>query len=508
MSEHSPATSSAAPALQFAWSHRLADLGAPYVVPQQTTPVTAPHVVAFNPDVAALLDLPTDAHRLPEFAELFAGNQLPAGARPVAHRYAGHQFGVWAGQLGDGRAVTLGGVENGRGGYWEIQLKGAGQTPFSRFADGRAVLRSTIREYLVSEAMAGLGIPTTRALAIVGSDAPVYRETVETAAILTRVTPDLIRFGSFEWLFYAQRLDELAVLADHVINGHVPQLRELTGVARYRAWLDAVIARTAELMAAWQAVGFVHGVMNTDNMSVLGLTIDYGPFAFMEGFRPDWAPNHTDTAGRYAYDQQPQVGLWNLGRFAQAILPLLAEEPEAAVEVAQAALGRYEAIYEAAWLRRMRAKLGLRTTQAEDADLIQALLTIMARGKADFTRVFRGLSQVDATAGEATGFVDELIDRAAARSWLDDWRRRVEGEHSGDHAAAARQRAMAAVNPKFVLRTHLAQHAIERAQAGDYAEVARLQDVLRRPFAEHAGSERDARPNPDNAAGIVLSCSS
>src|SRR5699024_287298 len=225
-----------APALPLAWAHRLAGLGAPYVVPWQPTPLAAPHIVACNADVAALLDWPSTLAGMPGLADLLAGNRRRPGAQPVAHRYGGHQFGVWAGQLGDGRALTLGGIRNGRGSYWEIQLKGAGQTPFSRFADGRAVLRSTIREYLVSEAMAGLGIATTRALAIVGSDAPVYRETVETAAILTRISPGLIRFGSFEWLFYGRHLQAIAPLADYVISGHFPRIGARAAPQRYRAW--------------------------------------------------------------------------------------------------------------------------------------------------------------------------------------------------------------------------------------------------------------------------------
>src|SRR5699024_12011492 len=254
------------------------------------------------------------------YAELLSGNRLPVGAKPVAHRYGGHQFGVWAGQLGDGRAVTLGDLVNARGQPYEVQLKGAGQTPYSRFADGRAVLRSTIREYLCSEALAGLGIPTTRALAIVGSDAPVYRETVETEAILTRVAPSMVRFGSFEMLYYTRRFDDLAPLADHVINAHCPAIAAIRDDhEQYRAWISHVIALTAELVADWQAVGFCHGVLNTDNMSVLGLTLDYGPFGFMEGFDPGWICNHTDVSGRYTYQMQPKIGLWNLTRFVQAM---------------------------------------------------------------------------------------------------------------------------------------------------------------------------------------------
>lgn len=496
------------PEFEFAWSHRLADLGAPYVVPQQTTPISDPYTVAFNADVAALLDMPSEAAAMADFADVFSGNRMPSGARPVAHRYAGHQFGVWAGQLGDGRAITMGKVVNGRGEHWEVQLKGAGKTPFSRFADGRAVLRSTVREYLVSEAMAGLGIPTTRALAIVGSDAPVYRETVETSAILTRVAPGLIRFGSFEWLFYANRMDALAPLADHVIDGHFPQLESLRGEAKYRAWVDSVIQLTAELIAAWQAVGFCHGVMNTDNMSVLGLTLDYGPFAFMDGFKPDWAPNHTDADGRYAFDQQPRIALWNLGRFVQAVLPLLGDTPEQAIESGQQALERYWGLYDSVWLRRMRAKLGLLEKRDDDAELVNGLLNIMAREQADFTRVFRALGHVgSATDMAAAPFVDEFVARDVAAEWLGTWRVRVEGEQ-GRSMDRARGHRMAAVNPKYILRTHLVQNAIERAQEGNYSEISRLHDLLRKPFDEQPENAENARPAPPEAQNVVLSCSS
>lgn len=503
-----PAVETAAHPFITAWRHRLAGLGAPHVVAQQPTPIDAPYPVAFNPDVAALLDMEVRAGDAPGFAEVFAGNRVPAGAQPVAHRYAGHQFGVWAGQLGDGRAITLGEVRNSRGETWEVQLKGAGKTPFARFADGRAVLRSSIREYLASEAMAGLGVPTTRALAIVGSDAPVYRETAETAAVVTRVAPGLIRFGSFEWLFYADHTDELAPLADHVISEHFPQLAARTGEDRYRAWVERVIELTAELLAAWQAVGFCHGVMNTDNMSVLGLTLDYGPFAFMEAFQPDWAPNHTDTNGRYAYDQQPHVALWNLGRFVQAVLPLLGDTPEAAIEFGQQALEAYRGAYDAAWLRRMRAKLGLREARGGDRELIDALLGTMARQGADYTRVFRALGRVPAEPGlSAAPFTDEFADLDAAMGWIGQWRQRLAAEQETD-SDVARARRMAATNPKYILRTHMAQYAIERAQTGDYSEIARLHALLRRPFHEQPQNEADAQPPAAQAKGVSLSCSS
>ncbi|MDN5939713.1 MAG: YdiU family protein, partial [Salinisphaera sp.] len=439
----------------------------------------------------------------PGFVEVCAGNRVPAGAEPVSQLYAGHQFGAWVPQLGDGRAILLGQVRNRRGEAWDVQLKGAGKTPYSRFADGRAILESTLREYLVSEAMAGLGIPTTRALCVVGSDVPVYRETRHQAAVLTRLAPSHLRFGSFEVLFYREQFDRLGPLADHVIDEHFPQVAGLPpGPERYRAWVEAVITCTAELIADWQCVGFCHGVMNTDNMSILGLTIDYGPFGFMDRYQASWVCNHSDDLGRYAYDRQPAVALWNLGRFVQAVLPLLSAEPEAAVAIGQGVLASYREQYDRAWLTRMRAKLGLPDPQDADAALAQDLLARMEAGGADFTRTFRRLGR--AAAGEESAFVDEFTDRDAARAWLDDWRARLAS--AGADALDCRA-TMDAVNPKYVLRNYLAEQALARAREGDYSEIERLWLLLRRPFDERPDYEGYARLPPDWASGIVLSCS-
>lgn len=489
------------------WRNRAATMGMPWYSPQQPSAIEAPYPVAFNDDVAALLDIDAERARREGYAEVLSGNRLPSGAEPVAHRYGGHQFGIWAGQLGDGRAITLGDMVNARGQVYDIQLKGAGKTPYSRFADGRAVLRSTIREYLGSEALAGLGIPTTRALAIVGSDAPVYRETVETSAILTRVAPSLVRFGSFEMLFYDRRFDDLAPLADEVIRHHHPEIAAIEDDhERYQAWVARVIELTASLVADWQAVGFCHGVLNTDNMSVLGLTLDYGPFGFMDSFDPDWICNHTDEGGRYTYNQQPAIGLWNLGRFVQAILPLLAEEPEAAVEIGQNLLEDYRGAYDRAYQARMRAKLGLGEAAEGDAELVASLLRLMARDGADFTRSFRALSEVSAApSATAAPFVDEFVDRQGAEAWLAEWRARLGQTDADDHARRIR---MCLVNPKYILRNYLAQHAIERAENGDYSEIERLHAILRRPFDEQPEHADYARLPPDWARGLVLSCSS
>lgn len=488
------------------WRNRQAAMGEPWYTPQLPTPIEAPYPVVFNDDVAALLGIDPVAARRQGYAETLAGNRLPEGCAPVAHRYAGHQFGVWAGQLGDGRAITIGDIETAHGARYEIQLKGAGQTPYSRFADGRAVLRSTVREYLGSEALAGLGIATTRALAIVSSDQPVYRETAETAAVMTRVAPSLLRFGSFEMLFYNRRFDQLAPLADEVIDGQHPDIAAIEpGPERYRAWAERVGNLTAALIADWQAVGFCHGVMNTDNMSVLGLTLDYGPYGFMDAFDPGWICNHSDSGGRYVYGQQPAVGLWNIGRFVQAILPLLDDDPEAAVAIGQDLIDRYRHRYDQAWMQRMRAKLGLIDARDEDRGLIESLLRVMAGSRADFTRSFRALGHVSA-AVDASGapFVDEFVDRDAAAGWLADWRARQDHNADADSARAERMRC---VNPKYVLRNYLAQHAIEQAQGGNYDEIERLHALLRRPFDEQPTFADYARLPPDWARGLVLSCS-
>jgi len=418
--------------------------------------------------------------------------------------YAGHQFGSYVPQLGDGRAVLLGQVRVPSGALWDVQLKGAGLTPYSRFADGRAVLRSCIREYLVSEAMAALGIPTTRALAVAGSSLDVHRETVEPGAAMIRLARSHVRFGHFEYFYYRQDFEAVRLLADHVIEEHHPDLVGAPG--RYHRWLQRVSDATAALVAQWQTVGFVHGVMNTDNMSVLGETIDYGPYAFMEAYDPRFCPNHTDHGGRYAYDNQGPIAQWNVSRLLQACLPLLADSPEEAVEVGTAILDTFETAWHAGWLAGFRAKLGL-TGVDEDADdraLAEDLLARMAASGADFTNTFRVLSAVDAvrSAGDER-FLDEFADRDAAADWLARWRRRLALEPDGD---AERQRAMRAVNPAYVLRAHMAQRAIERAAAGDGSEVARLRTCLRRPYDERP--EFAAYTRPGESERIILSCSS
>ena len=482
---------------------RLPDACYSKVMPE---PLSTPRMVHFNDALARRIGLPADSAADPDFLALMAGNAVRPGVAPLATVYAGHQFGVFVPQLGDGRAMWLGQVRNAQGELFELQLKGAGHTPYSRFADGRAVLRSTIREYLCSEAMHALGIPTTRALCMVASPDPVRREQMETAAVVCRVAPSFIRFGHFEFFYYQQRHDMLAPLADHVVSLHFPQYAGLEPQQRHAAWLGDVVERTARLIAQWQGVGFCHGVMNTDNMSALGLTIDYGPYGFLDGFHSGHICNHSDEAGRYAYDQQPRVGYWNSAKLLQAALPLLHEEPEKAVEIAQGLLARYPDTYADAALDGWRRKLGLQDPREGDRDLANLFLNILDRGRNDFTRCFRGLAAVQSDAdAPAPAIRDEITDVEAFDAWLASYRERLRSENSDDAARAAR---MNAVNPKYVLRNHLVQTAIEQSEHGVDSEVARLFEILQRPFDEQPEHEAYAAQPPAWAQEISVSCSS
>ncbi len=429
---------------------------------------------------------------------LLAGNAQPDHGT-VATVYSGHQFGVWAGQLGDGRALLIGEAETPLGPQ-EVQLKGSGLTPFSRMGDGRAVLRSSIREFLCSEAMHALGVPTTRALALVGSPLPVRRETVETAAIVTRVASSFLRFGHFEHFAHtAPQPETLRRLADATIERHYP---ELVGQARpHAALLEAVTRRTAALLAQWQTVGFCHGVMNTDNMSMLGLTIDYGPFGFLDAFDPGHVCNHSDHAGRYAWARQPNVAFWNLHVLAQALLPLIGEPDDAL-----AALEPYKTAFPDALMAAWRAKLGLRSSRDGDRELADDLLRLMAADRTDFSITFRRMAAFSTAPGAANDAVRDLfVDRDAFDAWALRYADRLRAEASIDAERAAR---MNRVNPKFVLRNHLAEGAIRRAGEGDFGEVQRLLSVLQRPFDEQPAHEADAGFPPDWARHLEVSCSS
>jgi uncharacterized protein YdiU (UPF0061 family) len=495
---HEPAALCAACAPRWRDDGLLQQLGPTYFTALPAQGVPQPHWVARSERLAAELDL-GDWLDTEDALALLSGNAAPVGSTTLASVYSGHQFGVWAGQLGDGRALLLGEIDTPAGAM-EVQLKGSGPTPYSRMADGRAVLRSSIREFLCSEAMAALGIPTTRALAVIGSPLPVRRETVETAAVVTRVAPSFLRFGHFEHFTHtAQDTDALRRLVNAVIGRFYPEAAQAEHPAA--ALLEAVARRTATLLAQWQAVGFMHGVMNTDNMSVLGLTIDYGPFGFMDAYEPLKICNHSDTSGRYAYGRQPQVAFWNLHALAQALLPAIDAPAEEASEIALAALQPYREVFASAMTGAMRAKLGLAGAEDDDTALVQGLLDLMAADRCDWTITFRALGDGEAVAR------DHFIQRDAFDAWARRWRERLTREGSDDDGA--RRARMNRVNPKYVLRNHLAQAAIERAQAGDFGETQRLLKVLERPYdeqSEHAAAY--AAFPPPGADRIEVSCSS
>ena len=463
------------------------------------TPLPDPYLVHVNAEAAALIGLDPEHLSSEELALALAGNRPLRGADPVAAVYSGHQFGVWAGQLGDGRAILLGEVRHADA-RWELQLKGSGLTPYSRRGDGRAVLRSSIREYLCAEAMHHLGIPTTRSLAIVGSDLAVIRENVESAAVVTRMAATFVRFGSFEHWFHRDRPAELRILADYVIDGYFPECRGQPNP--YRAMLGEIVRRTARMVAQWQAVGFCHGVMNTDNMSILGLTLDYGPFGFMEGFDAGHVCNHSDDQGRYSYEMQPAVAHWNLYCLGQSLLPLIGS-----VEEAQSELEGFGPEFSGTLDRLLHRKLGLRGALPSDEALIDSMFALLQSNRVDFTSFFRrlsGLGQGDETGDAAVR--DLFIDRPAFDVWSLQYRTRLGQENL---PGAERAAAMDAVNPKFVLRNWMAEQAIRQAsEQRDFSELDRLMAILRQPFAEQPEHERYASPPPDWANGLEVSCSS
>jgi uncharacterized protein YdiU (UPF0061 family) len=462
------------------------------------TPLAGARLVAANPDAARLLDLDPAAFTDPDAPSYLSGGKRLPGAEPVAMRYAGHQFGVFVPELGDGRAILLGEVVNSRGERWDLHLKGAGQTRFSRMGDGRAVLRSTIREYLASEAMHGLGIPTTRALSIVGSDDMAYRETVEPAAALIRLAPTHVRFGTFQVFAARNETNRVRELADYVIDIHEADLRDAPD--RHLRWFTRVVDRTADLLARWMAVGFAHGVMNTDNMSVLGLTLDYGPFGWMDGYDPGFVCNHSDHEGRYAFDRQPAIALWNLARFGEALLSLLS------VEEATGALDAFAPRFNERFAELMRKKLGLRTANPADLELLGDWLSLLGAARADYSRAFRALALVPCGGAEPPPELARVVgDSDRLHDWVARYGSRLATEGMAD---GERRTAMERVNPKYVLRNYLAQQAIERAERGDYTEIERLRLVLTRPFDEQPELERYADPPPAWARELVVSCSS
>ncbi len=463
------------------------------------TPLPSPYLVSFNENAAELIDLDCDEASREDFADHFVGNRLPPGAAPLSMLYAGHQFGHFVPQLGDGRAILLGEIRSYTGELWDLQLKGAGITPYSRQGDGRAVLRSSIREYLCSEAMHALGIPTSRALCIVGSDEEVYRERIESAAVLTRLSPSHVRFGSFEVFYHRRQHEQISTLADYVIQRHFIHLSDAPD--KYALFFREVTERTAKLMAQWQAVGFSHGVMNTDNMSIIGLTIDYGPFGFMEAFDPAYICNHSDPAGRYAYDQQPQVGLWNLACLARALSPILPTDESNAV------LNTYARRYHQHYATLMGAKLGLIDPTQNDMQLVVSLLQMMQVSRIDYTNWFRQLGSFS-TKDNALNIPlrNQFVDRSAFDTWASFYGARLQQQTGCDSERKAR---MDCVNPKYVLRNYLAQKAIERAeQERDFSEIDKLLKLLSHTFDEQPEMNEYAATPPAWTRQIEVSCSS
>lgn len=451
------------------------------------------YLIHFNNNAAKLLGLTPNEINNNDFIKLFSGEKQFAKSKPLAMLYSGHQFGHYVEQLGDGRAIMLAEITNQFGNKWEIQLKGSGVTAYSRQGDGRAVLRSSIREYLCSEAMHGLGIPTTRALCLVGNNDEIYREQIETAAVVTRLAPSHIRFGSFEIFYYRNQFDNIKTLANFVITHHYPELTDSANP--YLELLNTLIDKTAKLIAQWQSVGFAHGVMNTDNMSILGLTLDYGPFGFLDNYNPKFICNHSDHEGRYSFENQPQIGLFNLSCLAQALLPLIEVEP------AQQALSRYQTLYTQYYNELMAKKLGFDESDTIIEQLLSDLLLQMQQSNIDYTIFFRQLSSNNAAA-----LGNMFVDRESFDSWAI--------RHSQHFSVVnlnltTQQRLMLRINPKYILRNYMAQIAIDKAEKQqDYSEIDKLFTLLQTPYDEHLDMQHYAELPPDWANQVNVSCSS
>ncbi|MEJ2468929.1 MAG: YdiU family protein, partial [Campylobacterales bacterium] len=457
--------------------------------PTDPAPLKAPYLISYNPDAAELIGLDPAAVEDETLVALLNGTYLPEGGAPFSMCYAGHQFGHFVPRLGDGRAINLGKTDG-----WNLQLKGSGETLYSRMGDGRAVLRSSVREYLMSEAMHHLGIPTTRALAIIGSETKVVRERLERGAIVLRMSPTWVRFGTFEYFYYAEMYDKLEQLADYVIAESYPHLKAEEDA--YFLMFAETVERTAELLAQWQSVGFNHGVMNTDNMSIAGLTIDYGPYAMLDDYDVSFICNHTDTHGRYSFGQQPNVAYWNLAMLARALSPIVS------IERMEEKLEEFGPYYSSAYVGLMLEKLGLETREENDIDLLKWLLSVLEQGAVDYTLFFRTLCRYD---GDKAPLIDICVERGRMREWLEEYDARLKRE---PRDADARREAMLKTNPKYVLKNYMLQEAIEKAEKRDNSGVEALLEIARNPFEELPEFERYARATPHEHKNLKLSCSS
>ncbi|MDY0251339.1 MAG: YdiU family protein [Pseudomonas sp.] len=475
---------------------RFARLGNAFSAVIEPTIVAQPQMVICSESALALLDLPPSTIESPRLLQLATGEWYWPKATPRAMVYSGHQFGGYTPRLGDGRGLLLGEVRNSAGEHWDVHLKGAGLTPFSRSGDGRAVLRSSIREFLASEYLHALGIPTSRALCVTDSKTMVWREQRETAATLLRLSPSHIRFGHFEYFYYNKKYAELEQLHAHVLNDLYPEC--LAADEPLAALLSEVVKRTAKTIALWQAYGFCHGVMNTDNMSILGLTFDFGPYAFLDDFKQTHICNHSDDHGRYAFNQQVAIGSWNLTALAETFTRYLP------IERLQGILDGYAVIQQQAYLQAMRARLGLVDEYATDALLIEKLLVQMDQSAVDYSLFFRHLGELPAPEALAK-LRDEFINRAA----FDEWSAEFIARNANDSRnQEQRRKAMHAVNPLYLLRNYLIQIAIEAAEDGDYAPLHKLHEVLSMPFTAQEGCDAYAERPPDWGKHLSISCSS
>ncbi|MDB9814839.1 YdiU family protein [bacterium] len=492
--------------LQHTFFDQFREQGDQHFSPVMPSRLDDPVMVSSNALLAKELGIDPAELDSPELLELMGGNFMIANIKPIALVYSGHQFGVWAGQLGDGRAMTLGELpvvdptdnslseKDKKPHLWDIQLKGAGPTPYSRFADGRAVLRSSIREYLCSEAMHGLGIATTRALCLLDSKTQVYREEIESGATVCRVAKSHIRFGSFEHFHYRNQPEAVKAMADYVIERNFPQWAEADN--KYYLMFENCVFKTARMIAQWQSVGFNHGVMNTDNMSIIGDTIDYGPFGFLDAYDPDHVCNHSDNQGRYSFKNQPSVGLWNLNALATSLTSLISNDELIG------ALKQYEPEYLNQYRNIMAEKLGFEEYQPDDETLIKSLMELLHSNNVDYTIFFRSLSQYS----DANQSIrDQFVDRDGFDQWAEKYKTRLAQQNASD---TQRQQKMDGINPKYVLRNYMAQAAIEAAQQGDYTEVNVLLEILQSPCDEHSEAEKYAGLPPDWAERLSVSCSS
>ena len=469
----------------FKFSNPFADLPEDFFHKQNWTPFDNPKLIHFNEELAELLGFPKGLNA-EDLVPYINGNKAFKHSAPLSMAYAGHQFGSWVPQLGDGRGILLGQIQT-KDGLMDLHIKGAGKTPYSRFGDGRAVLRSTIREYLCGEAMHHLGIPSSRSLIMIGSDEPVFRETTEFGAMMVRVAKTHIRFGHFEYLMHNKKSEFIPILLDHVIESYFPDLKESKD--SYTDLFEKIVFSTAGLIAKWQAFGFAHGVMNTDNMSILGETFDFGPFGFLDEYKPGFVCNHSDHSGRYAFNNQPSIGLWNCHALAAAL------KDHIEIERTKEIINSYEQFFYDELTTIFRRKLGFTVEQADDLKLIEDFLSWMQKNKKDYTITFR----------DFTKNPDALFDDAEGKTWHEQYQRRLSLEQTSPEK---RKKMMGQANPKFILRNYLAQEAIEDAEKSDFTKLIKLLEVLKNPYAENSEFDDFAKAPPEWGKKLEISCSS